>query len=113
MIRGRKMSKNFFWLLALPVLACTTSQAQAAENWDFVVEPYLVATSIEGDAAIGRVGDIDVDVDFNTILDDLDIGGMIHAEAIHNSGWGVLVDYALMDLKRDSSTPGVGSSMRE
>jgi hypothetical protein len=110
------MSK-LFWILALPVLACITSQAQAAENWDFVVEPYLIATSIEGDAAIGRVGDIDVDVDvdvdFSTILDDLDIGGMIHAEAIHNSGRGVLVDYALMDLKRDSSTPGVGSSMRE
>ena len=101
------MSK-LFWILALPVLACTTSQAQAAENWDFIVEPYLVAISIEGDAAIGRVEDIDLDVNFDTILDNMDQAAFIHAEAIHNSGWGVLVDYALMDLKGDSSTPRGG-----
>ncbi|MEH6516119.1 MAG: hypothetical protein V7742_05520 [Halioglobus sp.] len=96
--------KKLIAKLAVPVLACMTWQAQANENWDFVVEPYLIATAIEGDSAVGRIGEVDVDVDFDTILDNLDMGAMIHAEAVHKSGWGVLVDYALMDLKGDSSS---------
>ncbi len=102
MVKEEEM-KKLLAKLAVSVLACMTLQAQASANWDFVVEPYLIATSIEGDAAIGRVGDVDVDVEFDTILDNLDMGAMIHAEAVHSSGWGVLVDYALMDLKGDSS----------
>ena len=76
-------------------------QAQAAGNWDLMIEPYVLATSIEGDASVGRIGGVEVDVDFDTILDNLDFGLMLHGEAIHASGWGVMLDYGLMDLKGD------------
>jgi len=85
--------------IALTVLLSATHQVKAAENWNFMLEPYLIATSINGDSAVGRIGDVDVDVDFGTILDNLDAAIMFHAEAVHASGWGVLLDYGLMDLK--------------
>lgn len=85
-------------------LGCLSDLAAASENWEFMVEPYMLATSIGGDAAIGRVGEVDVDVDFDTILDNLDAALLVHAEAVHNSGWGIWFDYGLMDLKGDTRT---------
>lgn len=77
-----------------------------------MVEPYLLASSIEGDASVGRVSGVPVDVDFEKILETLSIGAMVHAEAHHTNGWGFIVDYGFMDLEDDISTPrgGVVSS---
>lgn len=66
-----------------------------------MVEPYVLFTNIEGDSAVGVVGDVDVDVDFDTILDNLDAGAMIHSEIVHKSGWGLMIDYGMMDLRGD------------
>lgn len=88
--------------------ALATSAAQAADNWQFEIEPYLAATSIKGDAGIGRIAGVDVDVDFSTILENLKMAAMIHAEALHQSGWGVILDYGFMDLEKDGSGPRGG-----
>ena len=40
-------------------------------------------------------------VDFSDILDTLELGGMIRGEVHHGSGWGVILDYAFMDLSDD------------
>lgn len=79
-----------------------------AENWDVEAQLYLMLTSIEGDAGIGRAQGISVDVDFDTILENLDLTGMVHIEAIHASRWGVALDYSFMDLSADLSGPQGG-----
>lgn len=82
------------------------STVQAAEDWHFMVEPYMVATTIEGDGALGRLGDLDLEVDFGTILDNLDAAGMARFETYHRSGWGVFVDWGMMDLGGSGKTEG-------
>ena len=69
--------------------------------WSFELEPYLMITNIEGDTSLGRVVGTPVDVDFGTILDNLDMAFMGHFEAHHQSGWGLWIDYGFMDLSSD------------
>ena len=92
----------------LIALALYSSSTLASENWQFQLEPYVMGTSISGDAAIGRVSGVELDVDFSTILENLEMAAMIKGEAIHSSGWGILLDYAFMDLghKKSSSRDG-------
>jgi hypothetical protein len=85
--------------LGLLLLATTAySSGVYASEWNYQLEPYLMVTSIKGDATIGRTNQTNVDIDFGTILDNLDAAAMLHFEAHHNSGWGVMFDYGFMDL---------------
>ncbi|QOL25078.1 hypothetical protein LP316_12305 [Thalassotalea sp. LPB0316] len=79
-----------------------------ADDWAFVINPYLQATTIEGDAGIGRINADAVQVDFDKILETLDAAAMINFKGKHDSGWGFIVDYAFMDLKDDIATPRDG-----
>lgn len=81
-----------------------------AEDWSYQLEPYIMVTSIKGDASIGQVTGVDVDVDFGTILDNLESAAMVHFEAHHKSGWGLAVDYGYMDLGGSKSNVN-GSSI--
>ena len=78
-----------------------TSQAQSddkSSSWAFSVEAYMLASSIEGDASIGRVVGVNVNVGFDDILASLEIGAMAHFEAIKDDRWGIVLDYGFMDL---------------
>ncbi len=72
-----------------------------ADEWTFSVEPYILAANIQGDASIGRVTGAEVDVDFSTILEKLEMAAMIHFEAHSANGWGFALDYGFMDLSDD------------
>ena len=72
-----------------------------AEDWSFSIEPYLLAANIEGDSGLGRVTGAPVDLDFSTILENLDMAAMLHFEAHSRNGWGIIVDYGFMDLSDD------------
>jgi hypothetical protein len=87
-------------------LSLGSSPATAVDDWEFVLAPYLLAPMIEGEAGAGRfLNGVDVDVDTKTILENLDIGAMVHAEARHRSGLGVIVDYSFMKLSNDADGP--------
>ena len=85
------------------LLALGTVANAQDDNWDFTIKPYLIATSIEGNAGMGRVVGIPVDVDFSTILENLSMAAMINFEAQHKNGWGFILDYGFMDLGADST----------
>jgi len=89
--------------IIITILIASLSFATNANNWSFEVEPYLMGTSIAGDASIGRISGAPIDVDFNTILDNLDMAAMLHFEAHHKSGWGLAIDYGFMDLSQKKS----------
>ncbi len=76
-----------------------------ADNWDFVVAPYLLLPNISGDVSLGRIEGADVEVDIGDILEALELGGMLQLEARHKSGFGVLLNYAFMLLGDDATGP--------
>jgi hypothetical protein len=85
-------------IVTLALSSLIVSSQVLADEWTYQLEPYLMVTSIKGDASVGRVPNVDVDVDFGTILDNLESAAMIHFEAHHDSGWGMMFDYGYMDL---------------
>ena len=88
--------------ITISTLTLLTNAADA-QDWSYQFEPYVLASSIEGDAGIGRAVGVAVDVDFSDILEVLDMGLMGHFEAHHSNGWGVALDYGFMDLGADIS----------
>jgi hypothetical protein len=76
-----------------------------ADDWNFVVAPYLLVPSITGDASLGRLDGADVDISGSDILKSLELGAMLQVEARHSSGWGAMLNYAFMDLSNDFSGP--------
>lgn len=91
----------------LLLLLLTTGSARAASNdggsWQFALQPYLLVTTISGDATVGRATGIPVDVSFSDILENLEMAAMLHFEARHTNGWGLMLDYGFMDLGADTS----------
>ena len=83
---------------ALIVASIFVANNALADDWQFQLEPYIMATAIEGDIGVGRATGLEIDVNFDTILENLDSGAMVHFEAHHVSGWGVIFDYGFMDL---------------
>ncbi len=73
----------------------------ATGNWSFEIEPYLMLTNIDGNAKFGRLPTTSLNVDFSTILNNLDMAAMVHAEAHHTNGWGMWIDYGFMNLSND------------
>ena len=55
-------------------------------------------SGITGTSGVGRAGDSDLDLPFDDILDALEFGAAVHFEAIHNNGWGAVVDYNYVGL---------------
>lgn len=96
-----------FALILLPALVLIQPPStKAAGDWDFVLAPYFLAPTIEGDASAGRfLNGAEVDIDTRDILEALDLGGMIHAEVRHSSGLGAIVDYSFMDLSSEAAGP--------
>lgn len=90
--------------LSLAAGLAASAAAEEASDWHFSIEPYLLASSIEGDASIGRITGVPVDVGFDDVLDSLDVGAMVHFEAIRNDRWGVVLDYGFMDLSGSVGT---------
>ncbi|MEN8199709.1 MAG: hypothetical protein ABFR63_06505 [Thermodesulfobacteriota bacterium] len=82
--------------------------AVQAEGWDTELQLYVLGTHIEGDAAIGRAQGVPVDVDMDKILETLNMAAMVHLETVHQSGWGMALDYSFMDLEDDISGPQGG-----
>lgn len=79
-----------------------------ADSWQWSVEPYLMASNIDGDAGVGRATGIAVGVDTSDILETFEVGAMVHIEGHHSSGWGMMFDYAFMKLNDDLSGPRGG-----
>jgi len=91
--------------LLLWLVAITSHTTVRAEDWTFVVAPYLLVPSISGDASLGRIDGADVDISGSDILQSLELGAMIQSEARHSSGYGLMLNYAFMKLGNDLHGP--------
>ena len=88
-----------------PVEPIIAEEIPVANTWSFEFEPYMLIASMSGDAKIGRSPVVEIDMNFGDILEKLDIGAMAHFEALHQSGWGIWLDYGFMDLSSDIKGP--------
>lgn len=100
----KNLLKGVYATLPLAVLASPTSLAaqstEQASVWKHSIEIYALALNIRGDSRIGGVS-ADVDVDPEFIINNIDIGAMLHWETLYRNTWGFYVDYSYMKLSGD------------
>ncbi len=92
-----------YLLFIVSLMVSQITIAAETNNWNFMIEGYALASSIDGDAGVGRVVNAEVDVGFDDILDNLELAAMVHAEAFHENNWGVIFDYGFMNLASDKA----------
>ena len=66
--------------LAAALMGLVSAPVFAQDSWDWTVTPYLWATGIDGNAALGPAR-ADLDVGFDDIVDVLDGAALVHVEA--------------------------------
>ena len=86
-----------------PLNTAFSQESDSQGNWEILFEPYVLFTSIDGDAKVGRTSGVDVGVDFGDILDVLDVGYMGHGEIFYKNSWGLILDYGYMSISDDIS----------
>ena len=104
MLNSRVVSKARHVAVSSGLVSLAVFPLAHGQEWSHSIEPYAMATTIEGDAGIGRIDGVPVDADMDAILETLEGAGMLHYEGIHESGWGVALDYGFMDLGADISS---------
>jgi opacity protein-like surface antigen len=87
---------------ALSAMLAAAGSAQAADDWQYELTPYLWASGMKGDVQAGRLPKTSVDMSFSDILDNLDFGLMGAFEA-RKGRWGLLFDGIYMKVS-DSAT---------
>lgn len=95
----------------VPVIQTPTENS--INDWSYQLEPYIFASQISGTTQIGRLPKLDIDVDFGTIVENLDFAAMLHFEALHKNGWGIWLDYGFMNLSSDITGPFAGKNDAE
>ena len=88
-----------------------TPDVRVDRTWKFVVAPYLLAPTIQGNSRIGRLPNTSLDVSPGTIFENLQFGAMGHFEALYDNRFGATLDVAYMDLGKGRSFPRVGGSI--
>ncbi|SPJ30750.1 hypothetical protein [Falsiruegeria mediterranea] len=88
------------------LLFCMPMAAQAQDNWEWRVAPYLWGSALSGTAAtVPGLPPVDVDASFSDILDNLDFAGMIAVRA-RNGRWGISGDLQYIKLNAASGPIG-------
>ncbi|GAA0771622.1 hypothetical protein E1180_04370 [Roseibium denhamense] len=96
--------------LQTPVQAASVPVIPVERSWEFVIAPYLLAPTIQGDTTIGRLPNTSLDVSPGTIFENLQFGAMGHFEALYDGRFGATLDIAYMDLGSGRTFPRVGGT---
>lgn len=100
------MKRTLLFLSIFLITPALSGLSMAADKWEFIIAPYALVPSINGDTSVGRVEGADIDVGADDIINNLELGGMIQLEAHHQSGYGVSLAYNFMDLSGGATAPG-------
>ncbi|WP_117234937.1 hypothetical protein [Vibrio maerlii] len=100
-------------LMTAPTLGLA-NDTNTQDDWAFDVEAYSFLVNIDGDAGIGRKGNMlpesEVDVPFSDVVDMLESTLMVHTEGLYKNTWGYILDYSYMDLSEGGSVVGLANS---
>jgi hypothetical protein len=92
-------------LLAASAASLVGPQAAAQSEegaWEFAVVPYLVVASMDGSMTVKGL-DADVDMPFETIVENLDMAAMVYFE-MKNESWSLSSDLVCMGLEGSNDT---------
>ncbi len=79
-------------VIALVSTMADGEEPNSNDNWDFSLAPmYLWAVSINGDQTVNGV-EVDLDVPFSEIFDNLNGALTFHFEGLHKQQWGFITD---------------------
>ena len=95
-------------LLALATfgsLSAAAAETRTSDGWEISLMPYVWATALKGDVAIGGVK-AKVDADFNDVLDNLNVAVMLEAE-LRKGRFGIISDTVFAQLE-DKTAEGQG-----
>jgi hypothetical protein len=86
------------------LLAARVSFQEEAHAWEWRVAPYLWAAAIDGELTTENA-DVELEVDFGDIWDNLDSAGLVFVEA-RKDRLSLLGDIVYLGLELDGNTPG-------
>lgn len=101
---GSKTLLSWCAAAALTMVGPYASAQSGPDGWQFTIAPYMVAAGMDGSIGVAGV-DAEVDVPFSTILDNLDLAGMVHFDMM-NEHWVISSDLIFMDLEDDEAVAG-------
>ena len=85
----------------------TKSATSTAKDWEFSLAPmYLWAVSIDGDQTVKGV-DVDLDVPFSDIFDNLNGALTVHFEGLYQQRWGFYSDLNYIVLEMDDGATDI------
>lgn len=87
----------------------TLASAATPSGVRVVLDPYIWASSIDGDVRVGPGSGVNVSAGFDDILEQLDVGFMLAGEVEFDERFSVLADVTYMDLGIDGETPLLGA----
>lgn len=80
------------------------SDTSTSKDWDFILAPmYLWAVSIDGDQTV-KGNDVDLDISFSDIFDNLNGALTFHFEGVHKQSWGFFTDLNYIVLKPEDGS---------
>ena len=100
--RGTRLKRSCIGVFALLSLLILFSYApkevraqsgQSSDDWQFAAEIYVWGASVGGETSTGS----DIDVDFDDLLSDLDLGFM-GAVGAKKDKWGIIADVIYLDV---------------
>ena len=91
-------------MLVALLMIVSVVQADEAEQWEWVVAPYIWASDVELDASISGGGGIGGKVEFRDLLDKIDVGFMGRFEG-RRGRWGLYLDTIYADISDSNSRP--------
>jgi hypothetical protein len=105
---GRRAALLGGLLLSAAGAMRAVAQTASDDSWHYVIEPYAMAANLEGTVGVGNLPNVSIDENFSDILNHLQGGAMLYAEA-HNSGWAFSSDLLYMKLAESANTgPVIG-----
>ncbi len=105
-IAPKPLGRRCIRSLAAGLLCCIPIWAEAQDNWEWRIAPYLWGTSLSGPVAtVPGLPPVDVDASFSDILDNLDFAGMVVVQA-RNGRWGLSGDVQYVKLSAASGPLG-------
>ena len=88
-------------------IAGTESATSTTKDWEFSLAPmYLWAVSIDGDQTVHGV-DVDLDVPFSDIFDNLNGALTVHFEGLYQQRWGFFTDLNYIVLEMDDGATDI------
>jgi len=95
----------FAALAGVLLLATIPGSAAGQDGWQFALTPYGWATGLKGTTTTGQTKS-DLDVGFDDVLDNLEMGGMVDAR-LEKGRWAIQSNLVWADLESETTQDGV------